>query len=185
MKLAILSLGLAALLAGCHGPAAPAADNRSAAVAAPAAQGASAFPALTGRVVDGADLLSPAQEASLTQLSAGLESRTSDQLVIVTVPTLGGRDIADYGRDLGNHWGVGQAGRNNGVLLIVAPHERRTRIEVGTGLTAILTNERARQIMDQALVPQFRAGHWFAGIEAGSAAIVAALTPQPREGGGR
>src|SRR6185436_8797753 len=98
-------------------------------LAAPAP--APALPALTGRVVDMADLLSPGEEAALTRRLAALERRTSDQLVIVTTRSLGGRSIEEYGLRLGNGWHIGQRGRDNGVLLIVAPREHLTRIEVG------------------------------------------------------
>jgi uncharacterized protein len=140
-----------------------------------------ALPALTGPVVDMADLLSPAEEAGLTRTLAALEGRTTDQLIVVTTPSLGGRTIEAYGLMLGNGWHIGQRGRDNGVLVIVAPAERKTRIEVGYGLEAILTNPRAQQIVDRDMVPQFRAGHWHAGIEAGTQAIVATLIAHVRE----
>src|ERR1051326_1924547 len=92
------------------------------------------FPALTGRVVDAANILSGDTKSDLNQKLAALEAKTSRQLVVVTIPSLGGYDIADYGYQLGRAWGVGQAKLNNGVLLIVAPTEHRVRIEVGYGL---------------------------------------------------
>ena len=160
--LAVLALALAA-----SAPAAPSPP--------------SGLPPLTGRVVDMADVLTPAQEAALTRRLAALERRTSDQLVIVTTPSLGGRTIESYGLMLGNGWHIGQRGKDNGVLLIVAPAERLTRIEVGYGLESILTNARAQVIVDRDLVPQFRAGRWHAGIEAGTQAIVATLIAHERE----
>ena len=101
-------------------------------VASPAA--AQTFPQLTGRVVDGANLLSPADEAELTGKLAALEQASSRQLVVATVPDLQGYPIEDYGYQLGRHWGIGQKGANNGTILLVAPTERRVRIEVGYGL---------------------------------------------------
>jgi uncharacterized membrane protein YgcG len=179
-------------LAGCEAAAPPAeappaADENEAAAtnaaepAANAAAAASEFPALTGRVVDGAELLSPEEEARLTSRLAQLEARTSDQVVLVTVETLGGRAIEDYGLALGRHWQIGQGGNDNGVLLIVAPNERRTRIEVGFGLQRILTNARARAIVDEDLLPHFREARWSAGITAGTEAISDLLIEHERE----
>src|SRR5581483_7681392 len=98
------------------------------------------FPALTGRVVDGANILSDATKSDLTEKLAALESKTSRQLVVVTLPSLQGYDIADFGYQLGRAWGIGQKGLNNGVLLIVAPTEHKVRIEVGYNLEPILTD---------------------------------------------
>src|ERR1700688_3841150 len=79
------------------------------------------FPELTGRVVDAAHVLSPQVQADLTAKLAALEQNTSRQLVVVTLPSLGGYDIADYGYQLLRHWGIGQKGLNNGALFIVVP----------------------------------------------------------------
>lgn len=143
--------------------------------------GAQTFPALTGRVVDTADLLSPAQEAQLTGRLADLERRTTDQLVIVTLPSLGGRSIEDYGLALGNHWGIGQRGKDNGVLLILAMEDRKVRIAVGYGLEAILTNERAAEIIRRDILPHMRKARYAPGIEAGVSVIVSTLIAHARE----
>jgi uncharacterized protein len=92
------------------------------------------FPALTGRVVDDAELLGPDVEEELTGELKALEDKSSDQLVVVTVPSLQGYTIEDYGYRLGRHWGIGTAKLSNGVVLIVAPNEHKVRIEVGYGL---------------------------------------------------
>ena len=99
-----------------------------------AAQSKLDFPSLTGRVVDQADLLDPATEQALTAKLAALEATSSDQLVVVTVSSLQDQEIEDYGYQLGRAWGIGQKEGDNGVLLIVAPTERKVRIEVGYGL---------------------------------------------------
>jgi uncharacterized protein len=151
--------------------------------AAPAA--AQTLPPLTGRVVDMANLLSASQETALTRRLAALERRTGDQLVIVTTRSLGGRSIEEYGLWLGNGWHIGQRDKNNGVLLIVAPREGRTRIEVGSGLEAILTDARAQRIVDRDLLPHFSGQRWSAGIAAGTQAIVATLIEHEREPRGR
>lgn len=143
------------------------------------------LPQLTGRVVDSASLLSPAQEARLAGLSERLEQRTSDQLVIVTVPTLRDRPIDDFTRELANHWGVGQDEKDNGVVLLVAPNERTVRIAVGFGLEPILTNKRASEIIEADVMPMFREARWFEGMEAASERISETLIAQadvPRRG---
>jgi uncharacterized protein len=136
-----------------------------------------AFPALTGRVVDKADLLAPAQDAALAARSAALEKATGHQFVVVTVADLGGHAIEDYGRTLGNYWHVGRRQANDGVLLLVAPAERKVRIEVGHGLESTLTNARAAAIIARDILPAFRTGDLPGGIAAGAAAIARTLTP--------
>ncbi|MEG3181735.1 TPM domain-containing protein [Sphingomonas sp. LT1P40] len=130
------------------------------------------LPALTGRVVDNADLLSANREALLTWALAETERNTKHQFVVVTVPTLGGRAIEAFGLALGNHWGIGRKGYDDGVLLIVAPNERKVRIEVGCGLEKTLTNAEASVIIEKTILPRIRAGNMAGGILAGSAAII-------------
>jgi uncharacterized protein len=125
------------------------------------------FPALTGRVVDDAGILSPAAEADLTAKLAALEAKTTDQLVVATLPSLQGYDIADYGYQLGRQWGIGQAGKDNGALLIVAPNEREVRIEVGYGLEGDLTDAVTKLIIENAIIPKFRSGDMEGGVVAG------------------
>jgi uncharacterized protein len=125
------------------------------------------FPVLTGRVVDEAGLLSPQDIAALDQELAALEQKSTDQLAVVTLKSLQGYPIEDFGYQLGRHWGIGQKDKNNGVLLIVAPNERKVRIEVGYGLEPILTDALTRIIIENAILPQFRRGDYVAGIKAG------------------
>ena len=129
------------------------------------------FPPLTGRVVDEANLLNPQQKVRLSAKLEALENNTTDQLVVVTLKSLHGYDIADYGYQLGRHWGIGQKGKNNGVLLIVAPNERKVRIEVGYGLEGILTDALSDRIIRIAIIPRFRDKDFAGGIEAGVDAI--------------
>jgi len=140
-----------------------------------------AFPELTGRVVDGANLLSPAREAELEARLAALERDTSDQLVVVTVRSLDGYDIADYGTRLGRHWQIGQEGGDNGVLLIVALEERKIRIEVGYGLEGILTDALSALIIHEQITPAFKVGGFERGIEQGVVAIEEQLRLDPEE----
>ena len=125
------------------------------------------FPPLTGRVVDQADIIPADVEARLTDKLAALEAKTTDQLVVVTLKSLDGTDIADYGYQLGRHWAIGQKDKNNGVLLIVAPNERAVRIEVGYGLEGDLTDAVTRLIIENAIIPRFKAGDMPDGIERG------------------
>jgi len=134
---------------------------------AAAASAAPTFPALTGRIVDEAGLLSADDRAAIQTELASLEEKSTDQLVIVTVPSLQGYEIEDYGYQLGRHWGIGQAGKDNGVLLIVAPNERKVRIEVGRGLEPLVTDLMSRIIIENAILPEFRRGNFSAGIRAG------------------
>lgn len=133
------------------------------------------FPALSGRVVDQADLLDAATRARLDTRLAAHERAGGNQVVVVTVPDLGGETIEEYGYQLGRHWGIGQRGEDNGVLLIVARDERRVRIEVGYGLEGQLTDALSANIIHAVILPQFRAGNFGAGIEAGATAIIDAL----------
>lgn len=137
------------------------------------------FPALTGRVVDQAELLSPAAERQLTDLLAAHEARGGNQVVVATLKSLGGTDIADYGYQLGRHWGIGRKEKSNGVLLIVAPAERQVRIEVGYGLEGTLTDALAGTIINQTILPEFRAGRIEPGIVTGTRAILAVLEGDP------
>ncbi len=133
------------------------------------------FPALTGRVVDQAELLTPEEEAELTSLSEGLESQTTDQFVVVTVASLDGRSIEEYGVALGRAWQIGQKDKDNGVLLLVAPNERQVRIEVGYGLEPVLTDAIAKLIIEGSIIPRFKAGDFPGGIKRGAEDIVAVL----------
>jgi uncharacterized protein len=126
--------------------------------AAPALAAAPTFPALTGRVVDDANILSPQVEAELTTKLENLDKTTGRQVVVATVPGLQGYEIEDYGYQLGRAWGIGQKGTNTGALLIVAPTERKVRIEVGYGLEPILTDALSSVIIQTAVLPKFKAG---------------------------
>jgi uncharacterized protein len=140
------------------------------------------FPPLSGRVIDQANILSPSTESKLTDLLAAHESKTTNQVVVVTLASLQGYDIADYGVQLGRAWKLGQADRNNGAILIVAPRERLVRIEVGYGLEGDLPDARAAAIIHQEIIPRFRAGDMEGGVVQGTLAILGAIegTYEPR-----
>jgi uncharacterized protein len=137
------------------------------------------FPALTGRVVDDAHVLSPDAKAELTGKLAALEQKNSRQLVVVTLPTLGGYEIEDYGYQLLRHWGVGQKGLNNGAIFIIVPSEHKVRVEVGYGLEATLTDAMSSVILQRYVIPKFRAGDVQAGVLDGAAALIEQLGLDP------
>ena len=141
----------------------------------PALQAAPDFPALTGRVVDQAGILSAQTRNRLDTMLAQHEQATSNQVVVVTLASLQGYAIDDFGYQLGRHWGIGQKGRDNGVLLIVAPAEHKVRIEVGYGLEGTLTDALSRNIIDTVITPRFRKGDMAGGIVEGTRAILDAI----------
>jgi uncharacterized protein len=139
------------------------------------------FPALTGRVVDDANVLDAAQRAAITDKLAALETKTTDQLVVVTLKSLQGTSIEDFGVQLGRHWQIGQKDKNNGVLLIVAPNERKVRIEVGYGLEGTLTDAMSSVIIQTAIIPRFKANDFAGGIGRGVDGIIDVLTGDDAE----
>ena len=140
---------------------------------------AQTYPPLTGRVVDQADLLNPAQEAELTSKLAALEAATTRQLVVATVNSLEGHDIQEYGVGLGRAWHIGQQGANNGVILLVAPNERKVGIQVGYGMEGVLTDALSGQIIRDVILPRFRDNDYPGGIAAGTDALIAQLQAPP------
>ncbi len=137
------------------------------------------FPELSGRVVDAAHILSPATIAGLSQKLEDYERGTSNQLVVVTISSLGGYDISDYGYQLGRKWQIGQKSKNNGVLFIIAPAEHKVRIEVGYGLEELLTDAAASAIIHNIIIPDFRAGKMEQGVIDGTQAILDVLGGKP------
>jgi uncharacterized protein len=139
------------------------------------------FPALSGRVVDEANILDAATRTALTDKLAALEAKSTDQLVVVTLKSLQGTSIEDFGVELGRRWKIGQKDKNNGVLLIVAPNERKVRIEVGYGLEGALTDAVSRFIIENAILPRFRANDFPGGITRGVDDIISVLTEDAEE----
>jgi uncharacterized protein len=133
------------------------------------------FPPLTGRVVDDAHMLSAGAAQQLDVELAALEQATGHQLVVATVPDLQGYEIEEYGYQLGRAWALGQKGKNDGAILLVAPNERKVRIEVGYGLEPVLTDALSSVIIQEKVLPQFKAGHMEQGILDGAAAIAGQL----------
>ncbi|MFN4295721.1 MAG: TPM domain-containing protein [Brevundimonas sp.] len=139
------------------------------------------FPTLSGRVVDEARLLSADREAALSAQLEALEAETTHQLVVVTVNSLQGYPIEDYGYRLGRAWGIGQGENDNGVLLIVAPNERKVRIEVGYGLEPILTDALSARIIHEDMLPAFRQAGFERGITQGVDALITQMTLEESE----
>jgi uncharacterized protein len=168
-RTAALIAATMALLACSDSQGSNPADARQAPIARSAA---TSELALTGRVVDAASILSDAQEARLSERLEALESKTGHQMVVVTVPTLGGQDVAEYTRRLGNRWGIGRKTFNDGVVLLVAPNERKARIAVGIGLESTLPKSLCSAIMENVMIPRFRNGDLPGGIDAGVTSLI-------------
>jgi uncharacterized protein len=133
------------------------------------------FPELTGRIVDNAHLLDAATANQINQQLASYEQQTTNQIVVVTVPDLNNIAIEDYGYRLGRAWQIGQKGKNNGALLIVAPKEHKVRIEVGYGLEGDLTDAASAMIINRLITPAFKKGDYNGGIQQGVTAMITAL----------
>ena len=140
-----------------------------------------AYPALTGRVVDKAGVLQPDALQRLDGKLKDLEDKSGIQLVVATVPSLDGGEIEPYANGLFRVWKLGEAKQNNGVLLLVAPKERRVRIEVGYGEEGTLTDALSKVIITNAMVPRFKAGDFQGGIERGTDDIITVLTTDSSE----
>ena len=139
------------------------------------------FPALTGRVVDAANVLSPITSADLERKLTTLEEKSGIQLVVATVPSLGGQEVEPYANALFRTWKLGEAKKNNGALLLVAPNERRVRIEVGYGLEGTMTDAVSSVIIRNAIAPRFKAGDYNGGVTRGVDDIITALTTDAAE----
>lgn len=132
-------------------------------------------PALTGRVVDQANVIDAQEEVQLDQMLSAFEAKSTDQVVVATIASLDGEAIEPYANRLFREWKLGQAGENNGVLLIVAPNDRKVRIEVGYGLEGTLTDLQSSLIIQNVLIPAFRSGNFGQGIVAATDDIIKVL----------
>lgn len=146
-----------------------------------AAAAAENFPALTGRVVDQANVLSAPTRANLDGKLADLEQKSGIQLVVATVSSLGGEEIEPYANALFRNWKLGEAQKNNGVLFLIAPKDHRVRIEVGYGLEGTLTDVISKLIIANAVAPRFKAGDFDGGVARGVDDIITPLTTDASE----
>lgn len=170
-KADVLALALL-LLGGCDNPRD---GSKTFDPVAQSSSGSAAAVSLEGRVTDAAHILSPATRAALSAKLDRFEKTTHHQMVVVTVPTLGGQDKSAFTLALFNAWGIGRKGYNDGIVVLVAPTERSARITVGFGLENILTDPACKEIMDTEMIPYFRKGNFTAGVNLGTDAIIARL----------
>lgn len=134
------------------------------------------FPALSGRVVDQANIIQPATRSAIEEKLAELEAKSGIQIAVATVGSLEGQDIEPYANELFRNWKLGEKTKNNGVLLLIAPNERRVRIEVGYGLEGMLTDALASTIISAAIIPRFKSGDLSRGIQHGVDGIISVLS---------
>ncbi len=140
-----------------------------------AAQNQLNFPKLSGRVVDTANIIETKVEAQLNLQLQAHERATGNQIVIATLQSLEGNDIRNYGYQLGRHWKLGEKGKDNGVILLIAPNDRKVAIEVGYGLEGSLTDAISHNIIQTQLLPAFRQQQFSRGIINATVAIIDAL----------
>jgi uncharacterized protein len=134
------------------------------------------FPPLSGRVVDEAGVMTPQARSDVEAKLKSLEDESGIQLVVATVKSLQGGDIESFANELFRAWKLGQAKKNNGVLLLVAPAEHKVRIEVGYGLEGVLTDALSSVIIQSAVLPRFRANDYSGGIQRGVDGIISVLS---------
>ncbi|APZ98863.1 hypothetical protein BWQ93_10415 [Sphingopyxis sp. QXT-31] len=134
--------------------------------------------ALRGRITDAADILTPEVEASLSQRLARYQERTQHQMVVATTTDLNGVDVGNFATCLGNRWGIGRKGHDDGIVILLAPKEKQMRIATGDGLRKQLTDERALSIVNR-MTPRFRQGDYSGGLELGIDSIAAQTGDRP------
>jgi len=139
------------------------------------------FPALTGRIVDQANIIPAETRSTIEPKLADLEAKSGIQLVVATVATLEGQEIEPYANELFRSWKIGEKTKNNGVLLLVAPNDRRVRIEVGYGLEGTLTDALSKVIITNAITPRFKTGDFGGGISRGVDDVITVLTTDAAE----
>jgi uncharacterized protein len=139
------------------------------------------YPELTGRVTDEAGLLSASDKTEIESELAAIEQTSTDQIAVVTVNSLQGYSIEDYGIGLARKWGIGQKGKDNGILLIIAPNDRKVRIEVGRRLEPLMTDTMSSLIIQNAILPKFRRGDFAGGIKDAVRDIKTVLLGDPEE----
>lgn len=130
---------------------------------------------LAGRVTDQANILSDGEEASISFKLERLEVATQHQMVVATVASLEGSEIEPFTTDLANAWGIGRSDFDDGVVVLLAPNERKVRIAVGYGLEDTLTHDLCEEVIENVMLPEFREGDYFTGIDLGVDALIDAL----------
>lgn len=140
-------------------------------------------PYLTGRVVDNAEILSAETRRRLTETLRRHEQKTSNQVVVLSVPTIHGESVEEYAVRVFEQWKLGQQGKDNGVLVVIVPQDRRMRIEVGYGLEGVLTDAHASRIIRNLMTPRFREDDFSGGVARGVNAVIAQLEGKPAMAG--
>lgn len=140
------------------------------------------IPYLTGRVNDNAQILSEETKTLLSETLKSHEEKTTNQVVVLTLPTLDGESVDDFANRVFEDWQLGQKDKNNGILILVVPTDRKMRIEVGYGLESIMTDFLAGRIIRDIMTPRFREGDFNGGITEGTMAVLTALEGQNVEG---
>ena len=142
---------------------------------------AQTFPKFTALVVDDAHILAPEQVAALDAKLTALQTTTGHQLVVATIADLGGYPIEDYSYQLGRAWGVGAKQKNDGLLLVIAPTDRKVRVEAGPGLQGTVTDALSSVIINTQIAPKFKAGDYAGGINAGIDQLATLIQLPPEE----
>ena len=141
-------------------------------------------------VYDEADVLSSSEERSLEQKLINYADTTSTQIVIATINSLQGEYIGTYAAKWAHEWGIGQAQEDNGILILLAKEDRKIWISTGYGIESTLTDALSKQIVENVILPEFRTGSYYGGLDAGTTAIMEVMsgvyegTPTSRNGGG-
>jgi uncharacterized protein len=132
-------------------------------------------PALKGRVTDDAKILSSATVTQISDLLKAHETRTTNQVAVLTVLSLEGEDIESFSERVFREWKLGRRAKNNGVLIVIASGDRRMRIEVGYGLEGVLTDLKSGRIIRNVITPSFKANDFDGGVTKGVQAVLAQL----------
>jgi uncharacterized protein len=139
------------------------------------------FPELSGRVVDQANVLPAETRTAINTKLVDLENKSSIQFVVATVASLQDQDIETYANLLFRKWAIGEKKKNNGVLLLVAPKEKKVRIEVGYGLEGVLTDALSKLVIVNGIAPRFKAGDFGGGVTRGVDDVISILTTDTSE----
>lgn len=123
-------------------------------------------------VNDFTGLLPESQQIELNNKLLAFNNETSTQIYVVTYDDLQGFDIADFGARLGEKWGIGQAGKDNGILILVSPASRKITIQTGYGLEGAVPDALCRRLIENVITPGFRAGNYYAGLDSATSVLM-------------
>ncbi|MCK0130118.1 TPM domain-containing protein [Flavobacteriaceae bacterium F08102] len=126
-------------------------------------------------VYDGAKILNAVEKSSLEQKLVNYSDTTSTQIVVVTVPTVNGENIAMFATEWAHKWGIGQADKDNGILILVASEDRKLTIRTGYGIEHLLTDALSKRVIEQVITPAFKQGDYYRGLDKGTSVIIEIL----------